>query len=272
MLRRTRRKLVEQGLHTLSYFAVKRHTSSKHKTLVLAIYRYENAGTLAAIAEEVRLRGWELRLWALDRIHPALARYSSGCGGGFKFSLLNKLICGQSLSAFDWVVVTDDDVRFEYGSLATFLSIAQTSDMAIAQPAHSFASFSTHPITVCNPSAIARLTTFVEIGPLFAVSRSWFDRVFPFPEDKGMGWGLDIEWSDLQSDGARLGIVDWVALRHLRPGGIVYDTSGERVRMEGLLRDRGYRSLAEFQKTKATWRIWRGGPPWLDRRRTPPKA
>src|SRR5215475_651115 len=111
MLRRTRRILVEQGLHSLSYVAVKRHTSLNHPhTLVLGVYRYENARTLAAIVQEVRSRGWELRLWALDRIHPALARYSLGCGSGFKFSLLNKLICGQNLAAFDWIVVTDDDL------------------------------------------------------------------------------------------------------------------------------------------------------------------
>jgi hypothetical protein len=256
--------LAQAGVHTLFSPLVSRHFSHvKQKVLILGIYRYANALIMARLAEESQRHNWEARFWALDRTHPALDPYSVGMGPGLKFKLLNRLFRDKNISEFDWVVVVDDDIVLEHGSLAAFLALAERAGMAIAQPAHTFSSFSSHPITVCRISAIARLTTFVEIGPVFAVNRTWYDRVFPFPEDNGMGWGLDVEWSDLQTDGARLGIVDWVLLRHLHPVSQNYDKTPEKSRVQESLRARGLRSLADLQRTRAVWHVWHSHPPWL---------
>lgn len=260
----TRRKLAQAGIHTLFYPIIGRHISpAEQKALILGIYRYANAPIVAPIAEESKRHKWEVRFWALDRTHPLLEPYSVGMGEGFKFTLLNRLIRGKDMSDFDWIVVVDDDIVFEYGSLAAFLAIAQRAGLAIAQPAHTFSSFSSHPITICHLLAIARLTTFVEIGPVFAVNRTWQSRVLPFPEDNGMGWGLDVEWSDLQTYGARLGIIDWVPLRHLHPVSNSYDTTPEKSRLEELLRARGLQSIRDLQRTTAVWHVWHSHPPWL---------
>jgi hypothetical protein len=260
-----RRSLAQAGVHTLFYPIVSRYTPTEQKALILGIYRYANAPLIARIVEESKRHQWEVRFWALDRTHPLLDPYSLGNGKGLKFNLLNRLILGKDMSEFDWIVVVDDDIMFEYGSLAAFLALAQRAGIAIAQPAHTFKSFSSHPITTCRLMAIARLTTFVEIGPVFAVNRTWHSRILPFPEDNGMGWGLDLEWSDLQTEGARLGIIDWVALRHLHPVAHNYDSARERSRIKESLRARGLQSLTEVQRTIAVWRVWHSHPPWLGR-------
>jgi hypothetical protein len=230
----------------------------------LGVYRYENAPILNRIAEEAKQKRWEISLWALDRIHPLLAPYSLGAGNSPKFPLLNRLIRDKNLSEFDWIVVTDDDILFEYGSLAAFLSVAEQAGMELAQPAHALSSFSNHKITVCHPWAVARLTTFVEIGPLFAIKRDAYDKFLPFPQNSGMGWGLDVEWSVLQINGARLGIIDWVTLRHLHPlGSAGYDTRREEDRLREMLQVRGYEHLAHLHRTEATWHVWERYAPWM---------
>jgi hypothetical protein len=258
------RKLHVAGIH-LAFRPILRHISgARQKALVLGVYSYKNAPVLAQIVEEAKQSQWEVSLWALDRIHPLLAPYSIGAGKSAKFPLLNRLIRGKNLSQFDWIVVTDDDVFFEYGSVAAFLSVAEKAGMDLAQPAHALSSFSNHQVTVCHPWAVARLTTFVEIGPLFAIRRDSYHKFLPFPESSGMGWGLDVEWSHLQTNGARLGIVDWVTLRHLRPLGSAgtYDTALEEDRLREALQVRGIEHLAHLHRTVATWHVWEGSAPW----------
>lgn len=261
--RRVRRRMKEVGSHSLSSIAVRMLAAGvRHRVLLLSIYRYKNGRLLAQILEEVKAQKWRAKLWALDEVHPSLRAYSVGAGTGLKFPLLNGLIDGESLSEFDWVVVADDDILLERGSMADFLAIASRAGMAIAQPSHSSSSFSNYAITQCHASAIARLTTFVEIGPMFAIGSGWFDRLLPFPEGTGMGWGLDIAWSDLTAKGARLGIIDWVTVRHLHPMGKNYDNTPEQRRYDEALRARGLDSYHEIQKTLAVWRPWQLRVPW----------
>ena len=190
--------------------------------------------------QEAKNNRWDVSLWALDQVHPSLARYSLGAGKSPKFPLLNRLIRERDLLQYDWVVVADDDVVFDIGSLAAFLWTAEKAGLTLAQPAHALGSFSNHEITLWKPHTMARLTTFVEIGPLFAIRRDYFEKPAPFPERSGMGWGLDVEWSDLQSSGARLGIIDWVTLRHLCPAGTNYDMTQEEKHLREALQVRGH--------------------------------
>ena len=102
----------------------------------MSVYRYDNAPVLNRIVQEAKNNRWDVSLWALDQAHPSLARYSVGAGRSPKFPLLNRLIREKDLSQFDWVVVTDDDVAFDTGSLAAFLWTAEKAGLALAQPAH----------------------------------------------------------------------------------------------------------------------------------------
>jgi hypothetical protein len=231
--------------------------------LLLCIYRNKNASTVLRHVAAAERHRWEVRLWSLDEIHPDLAQFSCGAGRGAKFILLNLLLNARRVADFDWVLVLDDDVAMHRGSLAQFLAIAETSGMSLVQPAHSFSRYRSFRVNCCHPLSVARLTTYVEIGPVFAVSRRWAARILPFPEEFKMGWGLDVLWSDLLKEGARLGVVDWVTLNHLSPLAKDYDRSQEYQRMLETLRERGYSSLREIQRTIAVWRPWQAYPPWV---------
>jgi len=247
--------LMFHAVHSKATLAVPR-------VLLLSIYRYKNAQTLLPLVAEGKGSGWNVRLWALDKIHPALGSFSRGAGKGFKFDLLNSLIGPSDNSTFDWFMITDDDVAMEEGSLSLFLTVATLAQLSLAQPAHSEGSHRSHDICLCKPMAVARLTTFVEIGPIFAVNSTWAKRILPFPEGYGMGWGLDLEWSDLRKDGARLGIVDLVKMRHLAPVGHQYEATEEFARRHRILAERGVQTVHELQQTLEVWRPWQKRPPW----------
>jgi hypothetical protein len=252
------------GIHPLFDSRVRSEVpSSDLNVLLLCIYRHRNAHiVIPHIAAAQRYR-WEIRLWALDEVHPELDSYSLGIGKGAKFVLLNALLDTKCFADFDWILVLDDDVALHRGSLASFVAIAQATGMSLTQPAHSFGRYRSFRINCCHPFSVARLTTYVEIGPVFAVSRRWAKKILPFPEEFKMGWGLDVVWSDLLKEGARLGVVDWVTLNHLAPLAKHYDRSPEYQRMLDVLHQRGYRSLREIQKTLAVWRPWQRYPPWI---------
>ncbi len=238
---------------------------SSHTALLLSIYRHKNASTLLPLVLEAQRNKWEIRLWALDEIHPSLASFTRGVGQGSKFPILNSLLDGHGWSGFDWVIIADDDVILERGSLKLLLRTAEEAGFSLAQPAHSHLSYRSHDITLLVPFSIARLTTFIEIGPIFAVHRSLHSQILPFPEGYGMGWGLDIRWSDLARAGARLGIVDLVAVGHISPIASQYTASVEIERVRGLLKERGAKSIVELQRTLDVWRPWRRRPPWAAR-------
>jgi hypothetical protein len=230
--------------------------------LLLSVYRRRNAALLAPAVEEARAEGWEVRLWALDESDPALAPWTSGSGPGAKFPLLNGLVEETDLVRFEWIVVADDDVALAPGSLTSLLSVAELAGLDLVQPAHTELSHRTFPITERRALAVARRTSFVEIGPLFAVRRPWLERVVPFPAHHEMGWGLELDWFDLAGEGARLGIVDVTGMRHRGPVGRDYRWRDEHARIRTEVEARGLGSFRELQQTLGTWRPWQLDPPW----------
>jgi hypothetical protein len=239
--------------------------ASRH-VLVLSVYRAHNAAYVAALVTEARARGWDVRLWALDRADPALAPYTVGVSSGTKFPLLNELLKGEDIERWDWIVVADDDFAFPCGSIADLLAVSEAADLDLVQPAHTELSHRDNDITVRRPLSVARRTSYVENGPVFAVRRPWASQVLPFREEHTMGWGLELEWFDMMERGARLGIVDAVALRHLGPVGKAYAKQVEGDRLRDLVRARGLESFRGIQRTLQTWRPWEAEPPWLQSR------
>lgn len=252
------------GIHPLFDSRIRREVPiADLSVLLLCIYRRKNAPVVLRHVAAAERHRWEVRLWSLDEIHPDLARCSYGSGKGAKFALLNSLLNARRFAGFDWVLVMDDDVATHRGSLALFIAIAEATGLSLAQPAHSFSRYRSFRVNCCHPLSVARLTSYVEIGPVFAVSRTWAPRILPFPEKFGMGWGLDVLWSDFVREGARLGVVDWVTLNHLSPLAEDYERTPEYQRMLAALHERGYSSLSEIQKTLAVWRPWQAYPPWM---------
>jgi hypothetical protein len=229
---------------------------------VYCVYRRRNAQVVERLLAPTSAGGSTVALWALDETDPALAHLTMGSGSGFKFDLINRLFGERPPPARAHVVVADDDAVFVRGDLVTFVRTAAAADLDLAQPAHVLWSNISHRITWMRPLSTARLTTFVEIGPIFAVSADWRDRIVPFPQGLGMGWGLDLQWMDLREEGCRLGIVDSTPIRHLSPFAAAYAPDDEVARVNALLAERGAAGWKGLRRTLATWHRWRRQPPW----------
>jgi hypothetical protein len=229
-----------------------------------------------------------VRLWALDRVAPGLEAVTVGTGPGAKCLLVNGLFAGPSADGgptgvsasgvsesgvsesgvsesgpWAWVVVMDDDFMVKRGSVAALLALGERGRLDLLQPAHTERSYLTFPITRRRAFSVARRTTFVEGGPAFAVRGPWVDRVLPYPDRFEMGFGIELVWEELARDGARLGIVDAVPVRHVRPvGGGGYVKSEEMGRLFEELARRDVDSIDQVQRVLGRWRPWRSDPPW----------
>jgi hypothetical protein len=232
--------------------------------LVVGVYRGRNAPHVQRLLAPALAAGWSTAWWALDGVAPELEQHTVGTGPGERLVLLDEALerHGRQDGA---VVLADDDIRFERGDLLTLVDLAARAGLGLAQPAHAPGSAVSHGITRVRPRSRVRLTTFVEGGPLVVIAPEWTSRVLPLPRSRGMGWGIELDWMDLSSDGLRLGIVDATPVVHLGNVGGTYDDTEIRARMREELAARGVDDWAPLQRTLATWRPWQRRPPWVDR-------
>lgn len=149
---------------------------------------------------------------------PALARWTVAEHlDAPLFENLNRLLADPAVAgpAPRWIIRTDSDVGYPPGFLDRFLAVAAHADLALAQPALTRGSFTAWPIVRRRARSLARETRFVEIGPVNAFRADAAELLLPFPEDAGMGWGMDLHWpAVLGAAGLRLGIVDATPVTH----------------------------------------------------------
>lgn len=143
------------------------------------------------------------------------------------------------------------------------LAVIRDAGLDMAQPAHDLGSHFSHGINVRRPGALARLTDFVEIGPLIAIGPGIRNRVIPFDEQRPMGWGLELQWSALAGEGFRLGVVDAVAVEHIDPVGEGYDSAEARRKLNAELRRRGLHDVSDVARDRGTWWAGTRAAPWL---------
>ena len=166
-------------------------------------------------------------------------------GARGKFENLNALLAAEDLSAYDWLLVVDDDVEAPRGFLDRFLGAAERYGFALAQPAHRLASHAAWPVTRRRPLSVARETAF---------ARETFDALLPFP-DLRMGWGLDVHWAALARDrGWRIGVVDATPIRHTVKAAKAYDARPAIEEARAFLATHPYLPRDEADRTLRTFR------------------
>jgi hypothetical protein len=220
---------------------------------VASVYRARNATNLAKMLEPLAAVDASVRLWSLDNVPPSLRRWTLGSGPGRRFELLNRLLADPIPG---WTVLADDDVRFRRGDVLDLIGIAELVGLDIGQPAHALGSNVSHSFTRAAPFSVARLTSFVEIGPVVVFSPAALPHVVPLPE-QGMGWGTELAWSDLQrTSHLRLGIVDAVRIDHLGAVGVAYSSEDEFARTREILTEHGIADWSSLQRTHGSFRPW----------------
>jgi hypothetical protein len=169
-------------------------------------------------------------------------RRAGASGRSRKVHNINLALAEHDISAFDWLIVTDDDITFPPDFLDSFLCLATKADLRLVQPAHRFYSFNRFLLTYRAWNSLVRLTNFVESGPIIALHRDSFGLLLPFPELR-WSWGVDIIWSEIGSrHGLRLGIVDTTPIEHLKPISSNYDYKAAITEAREFLRQQGVTS------------------------------
>lgn len=151
--------------------------------------------------------------------------------------------------------MSDDDVTFERGDLVRLVSLVERDSLDLAQPVRADPARD-HGITAARRLSRARRASFAEIGPVLVVGPRWRERILPFPEERGICCGLELEWLELLREGCELGIVDAVRVRHDGARGQEYHDAGEIERVQAALESLGYRGWSDVQVTLGTWRPW----------------
>lgn len=133
--------------------------------------------------------------------------------------LINNMIKTYAVGSFDYIMITDDDIRLPADFLDQFLHTQNICDFSLAQPARTPNSITSHPITTQRMELIARETRFVEIGPFVSIRSDAQELILPLDERSPMGWGLDYVWPYiLKENNKKMGIIDNTPLAHtLRP-------------------------------------------------------
>jgi GT2 family glycosyltransferase len=226
--------------------AAARRAPPARRVLVLGVDRPGPDSLMSEAVAELRRSRHE--------VEAAIARDPGGRG---KFENLNALLAEHPADGHDWLLVVDDDVGLPAGFLDSLLFLAERYDLRLAQPAHRRRSHAAWAVTRRRPGAAVRETAFVEIGPVTAFHAETFSTLLPFPALR-MGWGLDVHWAALARErGWKLGVVDAVAVEHLRApvaGGYGRDEAVAEAR--SFLDGRPYVPRAEAQRTLAVHRGW----------------
>jgi len=231
--------------------------------VLVCIYRKRNAQRVTAFCRSVIESGGRVFLWALDEIATGLESHTVGHGHGSRCELLNNLVEWADPGERDIVVICDDDVEFVRGDIPSLVAKSELCGFLLAQPAHSRDSNISYTFTFRAPWIRARRTRFVEIGPVVVVSAAFRSRVFPMPDDFGMGWGLEVRWHALLGSDESFGIVDDMVIRHL--GMVASDYSGtvaERTRRDTILAEYGLVDTKQICRTTGRWWSWQRRPPW----------
>jgi hypothetical protein len=239
---------------------------------VTGIYRQRHAEVFARFLHRQTHGRGQVVLWALDGAHPALATQTVGSGPGAKFELLNRMLALEPPADGSDVVVVDDDITLSPGGLRALVAVGHRAGLGLFQPAHDRHSVASHVITRPRRGALVRETTFVEIGPVFVVAPSAAPLLLPFPADAGMGWGLELRWTQLREAGLLMGIVDAVRVRHPETPGATYSDGvedAEKARERALLDAMGFARMADAQRELGTWWPWQPRPPWTRRTGVP---
>jgi hypothetical protein len=213
---------------------------------LVCVYRTRNAPVVRALLAQLPGSA-QVRLWCLDGAAPAdLAQATVGSGAGNRPVLLNRLVAALSGTP-DALVLADDDVRFCIGDLPRLVEAGGWLGLDVYAPAHLASSHASWDFVRRRRWTFGRVTDFVEQGPLLVLSPRGRDVVLPLPEDIGMSWGVEVRWCLRARElGARLGLVDAVAVRHLSPAAGAYDRSEQEQTLQAELGRAGLASLEEL--------------------------
>lgn len=194
----------------------------KSKVLVLGIYlgdRFNNAVDISHIIEQSKYYDVKQKWTSINKTSSdlLLKKHTINQLNGFlpKFTILNSMLENENIADYEYIIILDDDIIIENNFIDNFLFLQSKYDFSLAQPSRTTNSYVDHPIVQRQNGVFARITNFVEIGPVFSVRNDIFNDIFPFDNTSPMGWGYENIWAKKINDlNKRMGIIDVVQVDH----------------------------------------------------------
>ena len=258
--------LVPLRLRMIKRAATQVTAAASVPVVCLMVYRARNAAHAKQLISQVG-RDADIRLWALDEVAPDIADMTLGCGPGGRFDHLNWLYAARPVTEGAWVVVADDDVIFVRGDIPETIAAMKLAGFNLAQPGQSLIGYWTQLFNVGRPFTKASDTNSVEIGPIFVADAAISHEILPFPENTGMGWGVEADWYQAKAKGFRIGIVDSCRMMHLSRGGD-YLIGPEMEHLSERLVAAGLHSIWQVRSRNRRWWKWQARAPWLESSKT----
>ena len=144
---------------------------------------------------------------------------------GQKYHGLSALLTRETFwREYDYLWLPDDDLAADQATISKVFAITAARELSLTQPALSWASYFSHPVTLLHPSFRLRWTGFVEVmAPCFR--RSALEICLPTFVETVSGWGLNWAWPVLLPDNVEnMAVIDETVITHTRPiGGPSYD-------------------------------------------------
>lgn len=167
-----------------------------------------------------------------------------------KFEVINELLANERLADFEYIIVLDDDIGLPREFLDRFLDAQKVLAFDLAQPARTPDSYIDHLIVKQQQEFFARVTRWVEVGPLVSIHRSIYELLIPFDLRSPMGWGYENVWAfQLLQRGCRMGIIDAYPVEHrLRKPQSFYDWNDANEAQLRLWKAREHLISSECQK------------------------
>ena len=207
---------------------------------VIGCCAYFHDSCIETIVGELQPAGVELHLWALERPRAGLEPITRGQGLHPKWPLMLRMM-SEASADFDYVLFFDDDIVLPPGFVADYFATVGACGADLSQPALTHDSHTSHAITRQEPDTLARITNFVEVGPLVCMTRRFYQLALPFFDPiSPLGWGYEAQWSHLaQTHGLKIAIVDRCPVRHTRPVGANYSPRAAYRQMQQYLQKYG---------------------------------
>ncbi len=125
----------------------------------------------------------------------------------------------QFIGQYDYFWLLDDDIYIPDDSLKKILELLRDFGFVLAQPALSYYSFFSWPITVRNDQLLFRGTQFIEaMAPI--MSRRFLELALPHFGENFSGWGHEWLWRHfLEQHATFAAVIDAAPIVHTRPLG-----------------------------------------------------
>lgn len=197
-------------------------SAPRPRVLLIGAYLADRAHTADHLATRFAKTRWAevTQRWVSLRGNPSTPRLAAVTAFRRdhytpKFTLMNEILASVTLSDYDVLVVSDDDIVVPNGFADAYLAHQLSNRLVLAQPARTTTSTGSKTITVQQRGVNGRFTRFVEIGPLFSMTAEAVAALLPFDEQNPMGWGYDYRWPVVvEAAGWRMGIVDATPVDH----------------------------------------------------------